>query len=543
MNQFNILTRRSFLTRSAAIGLATLVDVPWLMKRALAETGAIGLNGKKVLFIFLRGANDALNSVIPIRDPAYAPSRPTLSIPTDPGQNYESVGPCMEVQNTNASDPVYQYAHAIPLGNGFAALHPALRFLAQAYNAGHLALAHRVGYPRQNRSHFESQVNWENAMPNTNASEGVFYRTLAEAGLLQTRPLAGVSIQSALPLLLQGKGGALLNMGDPSEFQLIGVPGNELGKQRTLESLAVANTIPFAAKQSRELLRLHYRNLTEAQRILADIRFDEDANTFLDDAALDGESAPYFLFPTTDAKNGGARLHNGAASKYVVSPGAYQFFRSLKAAALILNQTDAVIAGTEIEGWDTHVSQGGLTGIHPQLLRYVGWALHSLRKFFMIYGKGGPQAMAGAQAGWNDVTVVVLTEFGRTTIENSSLGTDHAEGGLMWLSGGNIKGFSPELGRSGVYGCSPGDAYNGHQVPWQPGTGGSMFQVNGRYLRRMVDFRSVLGHLIRNHLGATPDQLRRIIPGYANLAEVLQAGGRSIDNTTIVGELELIGTA
>src|SRR6266567_4736429 len=74
MQHINILTRRAFLDRSfktgMAVALSTLVDIPFVVKRALAE-GNIGLNGKKILFIFLRGANDALNSVIPILDSGY----------------------------------------------------------------------------------------------------------------------------------------------------------------------------------------------------------------------------------------------------------------------------------------------------------------------------------------------------------------------------------------------------------------------------------------------------------------------------------------
>ena len=73
-NYFNSLSRRAFFVRSFKIGagvaLATLTDIPFVMKRALAE-GTIGQNGKKVLFIFLRGANDAINSVIPIQDSGY----------------------------------------------------------------------------------------------------------------------------------------------------------------------------------------------------------------------------------------------------------------------------------------------------------------------------------------------------------------------------------------------------------------------------------------------------------------------------------------
>src|SRR5436190_18000314 len=95
MNNFNILTRRAFLDRSVKLGLgvalSTLADIPLVMKRALAE-GTIGLKGKKLLFIFLRGANDSLNSVIPIVDPAYDTDnnpatgpkiRPNIAIPRD----------------------------------------------------------------------------------------------------------------------------------------------------------------------------------------------------------------------------------------------------------------------------------------------------------------------------------------------------------------------------------------------------------------------------------------------------------------------------
>src|SRR5436190_20954674 len=89
--RLNVITRRSFLDRSLktslAVAMGRLMDVPLVIKTALAE-GSIGLNGKKVLFLWLRGANDSLNSVIPINDPSYAPNRPTLAIPADPGTNY-----------------------------------------------------------------------------------------------------------------------------------------------------------------------------------------------------------------------------------------------------------------------------------------------------------------------------------------------------------------------------------------------------------------------------------------------------------------------
>src|SRR5205823_14587569 len=115
MQNFDILTRRAFLDRSFKVGLgvalSTLLDIPLVIKRALAE-GSIGLPGpdgkkKKVLFIFLRGANDALNSVIPIQDNAYATSRPSLAIPPDAATDYTVSGPCDFPINATATDQTF----------------------------------------------------------------------------------------------------------------------------------------------------------------------------------------------------------------------------------------------------------------------------------------------------------------------------------------------------------------------------------------------------------------------------------------------------
>jgi uncharacterized protein (DUF1501 family) len=122
-----------------------------------------------------------------------------------------------------------------------------------------------------------------------------------------------------------------------------------------------------------------------------------------------------------------------------------------------------------------------------------------------------------------------MSEFGRTSEENGSVGTDHAEAGVMLVAGGAING--------GVYQCSPGDLV----TPWQVGDSGTMFAANGRYLQRSVDYRSVLGEIIRDHLGANQGHLDRIIPGYSAAGENLLSGGLTPDGTTIAGELGLLG--
>lgn len=124
----------------------------------------------------------------------------------------------------------------------------------------------------------------------------------------------------------------------------------------------------------------------------------------------------------------------------------------------------------------------------------------------------------------------------------------------MYVAGGAVKGYGSTNG-SGVFGCSPSEV-----APWKPGprttsgaTCGTMFAagfaegagtvnpVTAGYLRRSIDYRSVLGEVIRKHLGATQNQLNRIIPGYAVAGENLLTGGISnIDNVAIRGELGLL---
>ena len=521
MSNLNLITRRSFFSRNFKIGLgvalSTLTDIPFVMKRALAE-GSIGLPGsdgraRKLLFIFLRGANDGLNSVVPVLDSAYnTTNRPNILIPSDPATDYSQLGPC-DFPVSGASAGTFAYDRAIRLGNGFAGLHPALKFLAPIYNAGDLALLHRVGYPRQSRSHFNSQIYWENGIPgDTVSKDGIFYRTILESGLAARSALTGVSVQSSLPLLLRGSQAAMTNLTDPTRYNLLGVPNTASGNLKADASLRAANNAIFADKRNRDLLRLQYQNLSDTLQIFAQLNFSEAGNTFVDDEVTDGDF-PYYLFPTTNAKNGGYSRPGGGtdAAKYAVDTGAYSFFKNLKAAAIILNNTDAVIAGTEFGGFDTHSNQGSVIGKHADLQRRIGWALYALRKYFLRYGD---------KATWNNLVVVTLSEFGRTTVENSDDGTDHAEAGVMFLAGGAVKGYG-KGNATGVFGCHPGES-----IPWATGPSGSMFGVNSRYLKRSIDYRSVLGKVIRDHLGATQGQLERIIPGYTDEArQHLRSGG------------------
>jgi uncharacterized protein (DUF1501 family) len=80
----------------------------------------------------------------------------------------------------------------------------------------------------------------------------------------------------------------------------------------------------------------------------------------------------------------------------------------------------------DVGGWDTHVNQGSTTGQLANNLSNLGQGL---------------AAYADALGDeWNNTTVVVVSEFGRTFRENGGKGTDHGHGTVYWVLGGNIKG-------------------------------------------------------------------------------------------------------
>jgi len=505
----NVITRRSFLKAGAqasiAAGLASMVNIPPFLRQALAE-GNIGLSGKKLLFIFLRGGNDGINNIVPIQDPSYKPNRLQIGIPKDPDAFYDvATGQC--------DNPGLLQPYGIRLGNGFAALNPNLYDLATVFNAGHLALIHRVAYRSQSRSHFDSERYWEKGSDGTSAqrlvTDGMFYRTMEESGWHQNHALSGVSFQSNLPFSLRGEQ-PMTNLSSVNRYNILGVSGSA-DRLKILNAIDAANGRPYPTKDNRELVT----GLGNAFRDTLDIFQDQSftTNDFKD-------ASDRYLFPIDPASN----ITN------VVDSNAYGFFKNLKAAAQVLATTDAIIAGTEMGGFDTHTAQvtagSPHQGGHAKLLKRIGWAFYALSKFFQNYSP---------TVRWEDVIVVTMSEFGRTSAENDSMGTDHAEASVMYVGGGAVNG--------GVYGCST-TPMNG--VPqWEPGNGtktGSMYQANASvgYLRRAFDFRSIIGEIIRDHLGATQAQLNRIIPAYANeTVEHLKNGG-PVGTTPIIGEAGIV---
>ncbi|HLH42892.1 MAG TPA: DUF1501 domain-containing protein [Bryobacteraceae bacterium] len=143
-------------------------------------------------------------------------------------------------------------------------------------------------------------------------------------------------------------------------------------------------------------------------------------------------------------------------------------------ARLIKADAGVEAAFAEIGGWDHHSNE------NPQLsnlLRQFGWGLAA------FYADMGDRM--------EDIVVVTMSEFGRTAQENGNGGTDHGHGDVMMALGGPVRGGK-------VYGAWPG--LEKEQL------------YEGRDLAVTTDFRTVLGELVRGHLGQK--NLAQAFPGF-----------------------------
>ena len=179
-----MISRRVFLRDGAAtvVGLST---VPGFLTRTLAAQP--GQRRKVLVVIFLRGAADGLNIVVPFKETAYYDYRPTIAIP-----------------------PPDKPDGALDLDGSFG-LNPALRPLLPIYKQGQLAIINAVGTPDTGgRSHFQAQDFMESAAPgNKTVGTGWLNRYLQITPQTPHNPLRATAIGESLPKALRGPASAM----------------------------------------------------------------------------------------------------------------------------------------------------------------------------------------------------------------------------------------------------------------------------------------------------------------------------------------------
>ena len=145
-------------------------------------------------------------------------------------------------------------------------------------------------------------------------------------------------------------------------------------------------------------------------------------------------------------------------------------------AQLIKSKVGLEVAFTDVGGWDTHAGEGGAQGQLANNLRNFSDAIAAFAKDL------------GSRM--SDVTLVTMSEFGRTVRENGNRGTDHGHANFMMLVGGGVKGGK-------VYGKWPG----------------LQNLYENRDLAVTTDFRDVFAEVLTKRL-AVP-ALRSVFPNYA----------------------------
>lgn len=193
-----MLTRRIFL-RGSAIAMAGMGPAPmWLARAAATE----GRKRKTLVAIFLRGAADGLNIVVPFGDSRYRELRPNLALQAPrKGDENENNGP---------------FGSVIDL-DGMFGLNPGLRPLKALWDKKQLAIVEATGSPDPSRSHFDAQDYMESGTPGKTGN-GWLNRALGDA-TPDSSPLRAVALSNHVPRTLRGEQ-EVIALGNVQDFNI-----------------------------------------------------------------------------------------------------------------------------------------------------------------------------------------------------------------------------------------------------------------------------------------------------------------------------------
>ena len=324
-------------------------------------------DGRNLVLLTLYGGNDGLNTVIPYRDPAYAPARGPLAV------DASSVLPLAEEFGLSAKMP------------GFKKL----------WDAHDLAIVHGVGFSDPNYSHFESMDIWQSGVPQTPVATGWLGRWLDGT---KSSPLRAIALGPTLPTALSGERvqGAAIPVGP------LVLPGST-SEQAQYASLARADRDdPSLAAESamsdRVLLELHQR----LGPVLDRTATSNPLHLTDESSLVAGASANLAI------ANGGG----GQASGNVLA------VQLSVVANLILAGAKANVYSVELGGFDTHADQMPtqstlLSELDTAVTAFVDalrGTRHGSRTVVLIYTEFGRRvggnASNGTDHGWANVAFV-----------------------------------------------------------------------------------------------------------------------------------------
>jgi len=452
------LTRRAFLKHSAAVAAATTCG-SWLRHPLVGAALAQAIADRFLVVLYLEGGNDGLNTVVPIENGSHARLREAYE-----AARHEGVGGLRIAAGELANllippDPGTQTGLA---------LHPALRGLKNLYERGDVAILQGCGAPQYSLSHEVARRAWQlgNPLGMATPASGWLGRYLASR--YEATDIPALSVRNDVAAELLQNSTNVLAIPRLQDFSF------------PYDSLYPADT----ARRRAAFLALHTEALIQTQPVL---RFVGNTGA----AALHtSERLPPLAHTYANER---ARFHHSYETA------GSEISRHLREVASVLYavkqqvpQIDLRIFEAQDHGYDTHSDQGatGSGSFHARLLQRIGDGLEIFAEDCIDMGL------------WDQVCVLVYTEFNRRVEQNAN-GTDHGSQGPLFVLGGQVNG--------GVYGNHPN--INAAALDEN---GNTPYSQAGEDPFRSTDFRDVYGTLLKKWLGvAEPALILPLDPGDA----------------------------
>ena len=373
------MKRRNFIKlTSTASALSLLPTEVFALFNSAGLKTCPNVNAKKIVLIQLSGANDGLNTVVPINQ----------------YDTYAALRPNIKLNNVGGSNGIINLDATLPIENQVG-LHPALTGFKSLYDNGLMRLIQGVGYPIQDKSHFKSTDLWltgGDGTPANNVLESGWVGRFLEnyfANFLTANFPLGIQLgssENSLGFHGEVEHGMSLNINgqDPSGFYSV---VNGLGgiAPTTIPNSEYGDLIQY-------ILNNDTSTNTYAQTISA--AFNAGSNSL--------------TYPNTSLSN------------------------QLKTVAkFISGGLETKVYLVKISGFDTHNLQVASnttthTGSHADLLAQVSEAVTNFITDLNNQNIG------------DDVLAVTFSEFGRKAGENGNLGTDHGEIAPMFVFGSSL---------------------------------------------------------------------------------------------------------
>ncbi len=311
------MLRRTLLKSAAWTGAGLLPALTPIGRSAWAAASPIraaDANPRRLVVVFLRGAVDGLNVVVPFADPGYYRARSTIAL-APPGEP----------------------SGVIDLDGRFG-LHPALAPLLPMWKSGSLGFIHACGSNDPTRSHFDAQDYMESATPGRKSTpDGWMNRLLGT--LADDTPTRAVSIGLVLPRIYTGPN------------RVASIAGGAAAERALAVDRPNIATAFGQLYDGSDKLSMAYQDSLKARR---DVR-----------RALDRPDPPGLSAEMVAASNG-APLPNGFPSD------------AARLARLMRNDARVQLAFTALGGWDTHAGQGAAEGQLANRLQPLGAGLAAL---------------------------------------------------------------------------------------------------------------------------------------------------------------------